>query len=456
MLALLGESALRSLLLGGVVWIGLKLLRVKNPHVHMASWTIVLLASLSMPVLMHSITMTIPASPLPVQTPEMVWSSASLSPEPLYSVEATQALEPGGIVVKAASRAINWWALATAFYGAVAGVLLLRLATGLYLTWRLFRSAQPVGEHWAAGLDVRVSDIVGMPVAFGSTILLPPECADWDRRMRQAVLSHEGAHVANGDFYILLLASLNRAVFWFSPFAWWQLVRLAELAEITSDDAALEGLHNRLSYAEILLELAGNVQPAPAGLPMARACTVRRRVERILAATAPHARIGWRKRLWTAATIAPLIALSAMTIAYGTASRTAATSSVSELKASAAIVPAPAAADARLFELYTGFYQVNPGLIFAVSREGNSLFGQLTGQRRLQIFPDSDGKFSYAAAAGRIAFAFAVDGDRRAAELVSTRTGSTCRCHGSLPLRKKISQGGSIRPASTPTSAGTN
>ena len=136
---------------------------------------------------------------------------------------------------------------------------------------------------------------------------------------------------------IPLLASLNRAVFWFSPFAWWQLVRLAELAEITSDDAALEGLHNRLSYAEILLELAGNVQPAPAGLPMARACTVRRRVERILAAPAPHARIGWRKRLWTAATIAPLIALSAMTIAYGTASRTAATSSVSELKASAAI-----------------------------------------------------------------------------------------------------------------------
>ena len=45
MLALLGESALRSLLLGGVVWIGLKLLRVKNPHVHMASWTMVLLAS---------------------------------------------------------------------------------------------------------------------------------------------------------------------------------------------------------------------------------------------------------------------------------------------------------------------------------------------------------------------------------------------------------------------------
>ncbi len=416
MLALLGESALRSLLLGGAVWIGLRILRVKNPHVHMTSWTLVLLASLSMPVLTHWFTMTIPASPLPVQTLEMVLTSASVPPDLLNSLQASQALKPGVPAVKAASSAINWWALATAVYAAVAGVLLLRLATGLYLTWRLVCSAQPIGERWALGLNVRASTIVGMPVTFGSTILLPPECLDWDGRMRQAVLSHEGAHVANGDFYVLLLASFNRAVFWFSPFAWWQLVRLAELAEITSDDAALEGLYNRLSYAELLLELAGNVQSAPAGLAMARASTVRRRVERILAATEAHARIGWRKRLWTAAAIAPLVALSAVTIAYGTSSGTAASKSVSEHKASSA--PAPAAVDARLFDRYTGFYLINSGSIFAVSREGDGLFGQLTGQRRLQIFPDRDGKFFYAAVAGQIAFALAVDEDRRAPELV--------------------------------------
>jgi hypothetical protein len=56
MLAILGESALRSLLLGGVVWIGLYLLRVRNPHVQMTSWVMVLVASLSMPLLMHWIT----------------------------------------------------------------------------------------------------------------------------------------------------------------------------------------------------------------------------------------------------------------------------------------------------------------------------------------------------------------------------------------------------------------
>ena len=73
MLAILAESALRSLLLGGVVWIGLNLLRVRNPHVHMTSWVIVLVASLAMPLLMHWTTVTITPTPLPVPAPENLW-----------------------------------------------------------------------------------------------------------------------------------------------------------------------------------------------------------------------------------------------------------------------------------------------------------------------------------------------------------------------------------------------
>jgi hypothetical protein len=53
MLTLVAESALRSLILGSVVWAGLHVLRVRNPHVHMTSWVMVLFASLSMPLLMH-------------------------------------------------------------------------------------------------------------------------------------------------------------------------------------------------------------------------------------------------------------------------------------------------------------------------------------------------------------------------------------------------------------------
>ena len=125
--------------------------------------------------------------------------------------------------------AINWLAVATAIYAFIAGMLLLRLAVGISLTWRLVRAAKPMSEPWTADWSVRVSNVIAGPVTFGSTILLPPQFSDWDALKRRAVLAHEGAHVANRDFYVLLLASLNRAVFWFSPFAWWQSIRLAEL-----------------------------------------------------------------------------------------------------------------------------------------------------------------------------------------------------------------------------------
>src|SRR5262249_9913862 len=160
----------------------------------------------------------------------------------------------------AVRHAFDWRTTATALYALVAGVLLVRLIIGVALTWRLVRAARPVRAVWATGLDVRVSDVVGVPVTFGSTILLPPEYRAWNKAKRRAVLTHERAHVAHADFYVLLLAALNRAVFWFNPFAWWQLARLAELAEIISDDAALEALEDRPRYAGILLDVAGRRQ----------------------------------------------------------------------------------------------------------------------------------------------------------------------------------------------------
>jgi bla regulator protein blaR1 len=239
MLAILAESALRSLLLGSAVWVSLNLLRVRNPHVHMTCWVMVLVASLAMPLLMHWTTVTITREALPVPAAEHLWPAGSGVPEP---VGASLPSELGAPFAAHSEpyAAVNWFAVATIIYASVAGLLLLRLALGIHLTWRVVRAAKPMHEPWTGNWRVRVSDLIGSPVTFGSTILLPPQYIEWDLRKRQAVLAHEGAHVANRDFYVLLLASLNRAVFWFSPFAWWQLARLAELAEFISDARALE------------------------------------------------------------------------------------------------------------------------------------------------------------------------------------------------------------------------
>jgi hypothetical protein len=56
------EAAFRSFALGGAVWLILRFLRVQNPQVRMTAWTVVLMVSLSMPVLMHWATVTIPTA----------------------------------------------------------------------------------------------------------------------------------------------------------------------------------------------------------------------------------------------------------------------------------------------------------------------------------------------------------------------------------------------------------
>ena len=410
MLAILAELALRALLLGGVVWIGLNLMRVRNPHVHMTYWAMVLVASLSMPLLMRWTTVTVTVNTLPVPAAEHFWPAggpwSGLSAEPLQDMLATGQGVPAA-VSGSHSPPVNWLALATIVYALVAGLLLLRLAVGLYLTWRLARAAKPMREPWTADWSVRVSGVIAGPVTFGSTILLPPQCFDWDVRKRQAVLAHEGAHVANRDFYLLLLAALNRSVFWFSPFAWWHHTRLAELAEIISDARALEVVEDRLSYAEILLDLVQHVRRAPAGIEMARACTVRSRVERILTATAAPAKLGWGKRIGTAAVILPVVMVSAGSIAYR-----------------AVPVSTPAidrVADEVRKSQSVSFYSLDRASIFTVSQDGDALFGQVSGQRKLRLAAAGDGTYSYPAPAGPILVG--VDRERQPAAPVLSQNG---------------------------------
>jgi hypothetical protein len=126
------------------------------------------------------------------------------------------------------------------------------------------------------------------------------------------------------------------------------------------------------------------------GLEMARASTVRARVERILAITALPTAIGWRKRIAIVAILVPVAALAAVTIATR-------------------IEPAAALAVAREPEPQrpqrTAFYALRPGAIFAISQSGDQLFGQLTGQRRLRLAAVGEGSYAYAGASGQLTFA---------------------------------------------------
>jgi hypothetical protein len=406
MLDLLLESALRSLALGVAVWLGLALLRVRNPRAHMTAWTVVLVASLAMPVLMHRLTVSIPAAAPPLRVVESLSSTLSGALSEQVEIPALPAqgaiavppvAEPGAVqpphpvMPDPADRSgpgwsgFHWRALPAAVYLVVAGVMLLRLLTGLRLSLRMARAARPIHEGWVGGTDVRESNDVAMPVTFGSTVLLPAEHADWSEAKRLAVLSHERAHVAHGDFYVLLLAAFNRAVFWFNPLAWWQLVRMAELAEIISDDAALEMLDDPPSYAGILLEFAGGLDEPSVAIAMARACTLRKRVERILAGTAVPARMGWRKRAMVAIALAPGVIFSAGAVVPG-GSKQSAESVPASLVNAVEGEPHP-------LDRYVGYYEFAPFRALTVARVGNRLTVQETGSLKFELTADGDQAF---------------------------------------------------------------
>src|SRR5690242_16425474 len=144
-LTILAEAAVRAFMLGGAVWLGLYLFRVRNPNAHMTAWTLVLLASLTMPLLMHwtTVTITVPAPPAP--PPE---SFAAYEPM-LPDVPGAPLSSAGQGAVAAAlghSHTINWPMIATVVYVLVAGLLLMRLVLGLHLSWRIARTARRLRE----------------------------------------------------------------------------------------------------------------------------------------------------------------------------------------------------------------------------------------------------------------------------------------------------------------------
>jgi hypothetical protein len=243
-----------------------------------------------------------------------------------------------------------------------------------------------------------MSPRVAVPVTFASTILVPSGYTDWSERKLQAVLWHEGSHVAHGDFYVLLLAAINRAVFWFNPFAWWLSGHLARLAEMVSDDTAIAGLGDSRCYADILVDMAKTARPLPAGLAMARSSMVPWRVERILAAAVVPADIGLRQRMLTAVMLVPLAALSAVSLVQRAVPRLPGVATPA-----ADILTAP---ELSQLDRYTGQFEISPMSVLTISRHGEVLFAQITGEPRLRLI--GLGSHEFADELGDVSIAFAL------------------------------------------------
>ena len=329
-LAGLGNAAARSLVLAGFVAAALGAFRVRNVRIKLLAWKGLLAISLAMPFLI----LLAPAIPVAVPVPSLpeyrakaatMATTRAFAGEPVGASERfaesaqrltkqshsdrvqarVTAAQSAALASPAPHRKIPWLLLVLCAYCAVALALLTRVFVGMRFGTRLASSATLVSDAEAllllsatsrtAGLprdpELRESDALCVPLMLGvlrPAILLPSDWRKWEDGELGAVLAHEVSHVERNDALAQRLALIHRAIFWFSPLAWWLERHLDELAEQASDEAALSAGADRTRYAETLLGFFAELEAGPErvwwqGVSMAKAGQAEKRVDRILA-----------------------------------------------------------------------------------------------------------------------------------------------------------------------------
>lgn len=317
----------RGLILAAGAGLGLTAFRVKSTGLRLFTWTAVLYAIIAVslmgwlpavPVPMPVFLQEAGAKPYAVRAGAVQSSSRErIAAVPQKKIErltgATSGNTPSASATVAAHTwdaisspvAISWKVVASTIYLAVAGLFLARIIVGLAFTRRLVQASHGIrdprvsetlhfravdGRH-ATVPRIAESEFIFVPVTVGilhASILLPAGWREWDDAKLDTVIAHEMSHVIRHDALTQFVSLLHRAVFWFSPLAWWLDRHLRDLAEQASDEAALSAGANRNEYAKTLLGFFERLQAAPQrvwwqGVAMAEAGRAEQRVERILA-----------------------------------------------------------------------------------------------------------------------------------------------------------------------------
>jgi beta-lactamase regulating signal transducer with metallopeptidase domain len=221
----------------------------------------------------------------------------------VFAVPALGPLAPAGALATAsASAAAVPWSLLALAYGAVVGLLLVRL---LVRQHRLRRhiATLPVGEpellarvSVAAGTlgyahlpEVRVSDAPSSPFTLGPlrpALVLPRWLCQPGARL-DAVLLHELAHLQRHDHLLIWLERCVASLFFFWPPVHWVCRQLDEARELACDERAIRrGELSAPAYGEHLLavvSLAQGRRMLSSALGMGRAgARLERRIVRLL------------------------------------------------------------------------------------------------------------------------------------------------------------------------------
>src|SRR3982751_345316 len=323
------------------------LLRRASAAVRHLVWRLTFAGLLALPLLAARLPEWRLPVPRAIQAPASLLASVnavSANPdlEPAFQTEPSSAREgtsPSPTIPEVTAEPRRWnlsWQ-AAAFGIWLAGALAVLGSLGIALLrvrWQ-GRRARPVTDESLtvllaqvrAALSIRrpVVLVAGgdrtMPMTWGwrhPVVLLPAGSEAWPESRRRAVLLHELAHIARGDFPTQLAAEMVRALYWLNPLVWMAARRLRMESEHACDDQVLTAGARASDYAGDLLDIARSLRAvraaAPAGLAMARPSQLAGRLLAVL--DAHRDRRGIPRRLavpsWLAAAcvVLPLAAIA--------------------------------------------------------------------------------------------------------------------------------------------------
>ncbi|AEI49960.1 M56 family metallopeptidase [Runella slithyformis] len=144
---------------------------------------------------------------------------------------------------------LSVWDWIGIIYGAVAGLLTLKLMIQLGALWRLKRN----GTQYTTdeGVYLIESDGITSPFSFFNRIFYNP--AHHNEEEWAQVWAHECVHAHQLHSLDMLTAEVLKIVFWFNPFAWWHQRLVRETLEFITDRAVLNSGIEKKSYQYHLL-----------------------------------------------------------------------------------------------------------------------------------------------------------------------------------------------------------
>jgi hypothetical protein len=272
------------------------------------------------------------------------------------------------------------------------------LALGVMLTGaQLNRRKRQWKTGVVAGRQVYVSEDLGPAVVglLNPRVVVPRWVADGPAERQEMVMAHEESHLDAGDARLLAIAILLIITMPWNLPLWWQLRRLRFAVEVDCDARVLKGGRDLAGYGEALIAV-GERQSGHMAVVAAMSESKSFLEQRLRRMVSRRGQFTW----------ASASALAALGVVFA-----ASAAEISPPNAEPAVGRHEIAIPGSALDGDVGFYRLGQ-LVLTVTREGDHLVAQLTGQSPGRIFPEGgatffakevDAQFAFqAGASGRI------------------------------------------------------